>query len=171
MSDFRKPREFGGNRGENRFGRRNSDRPSFGNRPTGPSRNGGGDFHRPEMHRAVCSKCGNSCEVPFRPNGKKPVYCSECFGNTTRSTPSDNFQRRDSNTPSPAQPQARDTRIDDLKGQMDAVQSKLDKILKIIESHSHSVAPIIVPEKVSAPKEEKKKATAVKKSPAKKKNS
>ncbi len=34
---------------------------------------------RPAQHRAVCAKCGKTCEVPFKPTGDKPVYCSECF--------------------------------------------------------------------------------------------
>lgn len=37
------------------------------------------DFGEKVMHRATCSECGNSCEVPFKPNGKKPVMCSNCF--------------------------------------------------------------------------------------------
>lgn len=36
-------------------------------------------FERPQMHRAVCATCGNSCEVPFKPNGSKPIYCRDCF--------------------------------------------------------------------------------------------
>ena len=32
-----------------------------------------------EMHKVVCSDCGNECEVPFKPNTKRPVYCRECF--------------------------------------------------------------------------------------------
>lgn len=39
----------------------------------------GGD--RP-MFSAVCEKCGNQCEVPFRPTGDKPVYCKDCFGSS-----------------------------------------------------------------------------------------
>ncbi len=31
------------------------------------------------MHKAVCSNCGRDCEVPFRPSGDKPVFCSDCF--------------------------------------------------------------------------------------------
>ncbi len=34
---------------------------------------------RPMMHRATCDKCGKDCEVPFRPSGNKPVFCSRCF--------------------------------------------------------------------------------------------
>jgi len=32
-----------------------------------------------EMHSATCSSCGKACQVPFRPSGDKPVYCSDCF--------------------------------------------------------------------------------------------
>ncbi len=32
-----------------------------------------------EMHKAVCSECGNECEVPFKPTEGKPVYCKECY--------------------------------------------------------------------------------------------
>ena len=34
---------------------------------------------RREMHKAVCDECGKDCEVPFKPSGNKPVYCSDCF--------------------------------------------------------------------------------------------
>ncbi|MDH5770948.1 MAG: DNA-directed RNA polymerase [Candidatus Bathyarchaeota archaeon] len=32
-----------------------------------------------EMHKAVCADCGKECEVPFKPDGSKPVYCRECY--------------------------------------------------------------------------------------------
>ena len=32
-----------------------------------------------EMHAAVCAQCGKDTEVPFRPSGDRPVYCSDCF--------------------------------------------------------------------------------------------
>ena len=32
-----------------------------------------------EMHDAVCSECGENCQVPFKPSGDKPVKCQECF--------------------------------------------------------------------------------------------
>ena len=34
-----------------------------------------------EMFTATCSDCGREAQVPFRPNGMKPVYCSDCFSN------------------------------------------------------------------------------------------
>lgn len=32
-----------------------------------------------EMFSATCSSCGKEAQVPFRPSGAKPVYCSDCF--------------------------------------------------------------------------------------------
>ncbi|HHW91769.1 MAG TPA: zinc-binding protein [Firmicutes bacterium] len=32
-----------------------------------------------EMFPAVCAACGKETQVPFRPTGERPVYCSECF--------------------------------------------------------------------------------------------
>jgi len=44
---------------------------------------GGGRFGRDrpprEMHTATCAECGTECQVPFKPNGEKPVYCNDCF--------------------------------------------------------------------------------------------
>ncbi len=34
---------------------------------------------RPDMFSATCAECGNNCQVPFKPNGSKPIYCSNCF--------------------------------------------------------------------------------------------
>jgi len=32
-----------------------------------------------EMHKATCADCGKECEVPFKPDGSRPVYCRECY--------------------------------------------------------------------------------------------
>ncbi|MDD2444767.1 MAG: hypothetical protein PHX15_01795 [Candidatus Nanoarchaeia archaeon] len=31
------------------------------------------------MHKAICSKCGKECEVPFKPTEGRDVLCSDCF--------------------------------------------------------------------------------------------
>ncbi|MSR85612.1 hypothetical protein EXS71_04235 [Candidatus Uhrbacteria bacterium] len=36
------------------------------------------------MHGAICGMCHKPCEVPFMPNGKKPVYCASCFRKNER---------------------------------------------------------------------------------------
>ena len=38
----------------------------------------GGGMGR-QMYPAVCAQCGKDTEVPFRPRGDRPVYCSECY--------------------------------------------------------------------------------------------
>lgn len=43
----------------------------------------GGSFQR-EMHPAVCATCGKETQVPFRPSGDRPVYCSDCFSASRR---------------------------------------------------------------------------------------
>lgn len=53
-----------------------SGRRSFGGRRDFGGR-GGGDR---QMYPAVCAACGRDCQVPFFPDGSKPVYCSDCFG-------------------------------------------------------------------------------------------
>ena len=35
---------------------------------------------------ATCSSCGREAQVPFRPTGSKPVYCSDCFTNQRASS-------------------------------------------------------------------------------------
>ena len=52
------------------------------------SSGGGGYSSGPrELHTATCSSCGKSCEVPFKPTGDKPVYCSDCFQSQRGSRP------------------------------------------------------------------------------------
>ena len=51
----------------------------------GPRRGGSGGFSRSfnsgprEMSKATCSDCGQETEVPFEPDGKRPVYCRNCY--------------------------------------------------------------------------------------------
>ena len=43
-------------------------------------RGGGGGYGAPrEMTDAVCSDCGQPCQVPFKPTEGRPVYCRNCF--------------------------------------------------------------------------------------------
>ncbi len=72
---------------------------SFGGGNKFNDRSSGG---RPDMHRATCSDCGDSCQVPFKPSGSKPIFCSHCFekqggggGNSRPSYGNDRGGRRD----------------------------------------------------------------------------
>jgi len=37
--------------------------------------------------RVICADCGKECEVPFKPSGDRPVYCSECFSKHRKGNP------------------------------------------------------------------------------------
>jgi len=64
------------------------------------------------MFEATCDKCGSRCEVPFRPNGEKPVYCRACFG------------KSDSGSAGRGP--------DQYRIQFDILNAKLDKIIKAL---------------------------------------
>ncbi len=105
--DFGRPEsKFGGERRGSFEGRRDSGRRDGGFGSNRGSRDGGGGFGASRggsrdggfgarrdsgfggekvMHRATCAECGSSCEVPFKPTGEKPVYCSTCFGSRAES--------------------------------------------------------------------------------------
>ncbi|MEM2099577.1 MAG: CxxC-x17-CxxC domain-containing protein [Candidatus Bathyarchaeia archaeon] len=41
-------------------------------------------FHAEGLFKAVCSECGGSCEVPFKPDPERPVYCKKCWAKKRR---------------------------------------------------------------------------------------
>ena len=89
MADFHKKKRFGGRdsdrRGSDRPRRERPDFDRFEKKPFEGKRSfEKRDFDRRgpedrEMHTATCDKCGKTCELPFKPRGGKPVYCSSCF--------------------------------------------------------------------------------------------
>jgi CxxC-x17-CxxC domain-containing protein len=178
MKEFRRPsgqgagRSSGIERREQSSGSR-SPRPSFGGDRAGYG-NHKGDFNSGERreikHTATCSECNNTCEVPFRPNGSKPVYCKDCFGKKKGAQGNSNYEKRDfapqahTSREERVSAPVRDTRIDELKAQVDSMQSKLDRILRAMETAK--VAEVVKTEKIEktiAPvaKVEMKKATVV----------
>ncbi|MBU4202038.1 MAG: hypothetical protein L6243_04425 [Candidatus Altiarchaeales archaeon] len=32
-----------------------------------------------ESHKVTCAECGQEAEVPFKPDGTRPVYCKDCY--------------------------------------------------------------------------------------------
>ena len=72
---------FGGWRSSSWFWRGGNDR--GGNRWGGGrwGNRGGWRDERREFFLVTCDDCGDECEVPFKPTGDKPVYCSHCFRN------------------------------------------------------------------------------------------
>lgn len=105
-------------------------------------------FNRPrfedkQMFDATCAKCGNKCQVPFRPIDGKPIFCSNCF------------EKKGGAADSGAN-------LDQLKQQFGMLHAKLDAILKAL-----SATPAVAQHVTKAVKEEKA-TKKVKKTPAKK---
>jgi CxxC-x17-CxxC domain-containing protein len=130
------------------------------------------------MHKAVCDECHKSCEVPFRPSGDKPIYCSDCFS-SKREDNGDRAPRREFNDrpaprrefndrPSPSQSSSfakpAGGANDDVKRQLSEMNSKLDRLINSIEKLAGSKAVVATPV-VAKPVA---KAKVVAKAPAKK---
>lgn len=133
----------------------------FGGRSKfGSDRDKGRPGGRMELFPAVCAECKKNCEVPFRPTNDKPVYCRDCFGKQRQvpgrnsngaDGPRVNFQREEFQEreyrPEPTKPQ-NDEKIDALKRQLDLVESKLNRILELVNVKPETPAPITPNEKV-----------------------
>lgn len=123
------------------------DRKPFGNKPFGGPRGGGFDRGPREMFQANCAKCGNTCEVPFRPNGTKPVYCNNCFNKD--SAPRAEFSPRPPRqefTPRP------DQSFNDLKAELRVVNQNLERLISLMTPKAPVAA---VSADASAPKAKK----------------
>ena len=139
MAEFNK-RSSGFGAGRRGGFRKEHGRPSFGGRP-GFNRGGGRGDERPQLFSAVCATCQKQCEVPFRPSGEKPVYCNDCFRGG-REKPQNDFGRGgDRGNQNERGGQAVDGRIDDLKRQVEAMNAKLDTLIKIVGSGSSTAVP------------------------------
>lgn len=159
MGNFNRDRRGGGRS----FGRRD-----FGNRGFDRGRDRGfgrGSDH--PMYKATCSNCGKECQVPFQPTNGKPVYCSDCFEKMGHGG-------QDSRRPGRSEFRPQGASFDQSKIQLDAINSKLDKILNILQPKVEVPAEPQTEktEAVEAVKEEKPKKvkkTAKKKASTKKK--
>jgi len=112
------------------------------------------------MYRAVCSRCGKDCEVPFRPTSGKPVFCSQCFEGRDNSRGDDRRDNRSDN---------RGGGTDQLQRQLTNLEAKVDRILKLLTPEEKKVEPAEVKEEIQVPVVEKKVKKAAKKVVAKKK--
>jgi CxxC-x17-CxxC domain-containing protein len=98
------------------------------------------DSRRTQLYDAVCAECGKTCQVPFRPSGDRPVYCSECFekkggkdGNGSRDRR--DFSRRsygdrDSQRSAPNETDNRSA--SQLVEKIEALNAKLDKVIDLL---------------------------------------
>lgn len=144
-------------------------------RPAGGGRSFNRNSRDREMFRTTCSNCGNECEVPFKPNGSKPVFCSECFdrngGEQRRSNDRDysaprrpsferpqSFQRPSYND----RPQENSRPQQNNNAQFAELSSKLDRIITLLTPkpavQTEESAPV-VEKKAKSPRKPKSELT------------
>ena len=133
-------------------------RPKFGGNKSGGGSRFGSKFSKgkdnagraPELFSTTCSQCKKTCEVPFRPSADKPVYCSACFGKKSLDEGRQErgvYNKRDVRKERPdytklprAERPARHDRpaalpdrgIEDLKLQLTKIESRLNRILDLM---------------------------------------
>lgn len=135
MKDFKK--SFGGNRGgfKGGFDRGSRDGGGFRGAPRRDERSS-------EMFEATCATCKKTCEVPFRPNGKKPVLCKDCFASSKGDAPERSFSRdtRDSRDSfrheaprHSARHESAPRQDDGMKAEIVKLGTKLDTLIGLME--------------------------------------
>ena len=118
---FHRDSGSGGKRGGQRFG--GSGKSFGGGKRFGEGSRGFQD--KPAMKfPATCAECGSRCQVPFKPNGSKPVLCSTCFGNDGGSTKNTFSAGKNFGAPRPS------SAMDDLLAE---INNKLDHIIRSLK--------------------------------------
>jgi CxxC-x17-CxxC domain-containing protein len=118
----------GGGRREGRGGGWGGER-KFGGAGGWKKDRGGFDHgaSRGEMHDAVCAGCGKDCQVPFRPNGRKPVYCNFCFKKEDAGGKS--FERNEFGGGGERSFRKHDAGNNEIQDQLKLINDKLDAII------------------------------------------
>jgi CxxC-x17-CxxC domain-containing protein len=106
----------------------------FGPKNFGKSGNRDSRFEDRPMFETTCAKCGNRCEVPFKPNGEKPVYCKDCFG----ASKGESFGSKGNNPFSKTFGSGKPDRSNE---NFEKLNAKLERILKLLEALGQKKEP------------------------------
>lgn len=138
-------------------------RPSFGGGARRPQARAFGE--QTETFKTSCSKCHAACEVPFRPNGKKPVFCKNCFVRDDARPTGNSYEKRSYNSERPApQPiQQEDSRIGAMQKELGTIHTKLDALIKSLEGSAYDSILSASKDRAEKPKKAPVKKVAKKK--------
>lgn len=123
-----------------------------------------------EMHDAVCSQCGNECQIPFQPRPGRDVFCSRCF-EKNRASDTGTSDRRTFDKPSYNREdrQPKPVEIPNYKTQFETLNAKMDKILDLLTTTEvEPVEPTTTAIVANATEEEKGEEPKTKKASPKK---
>jgi len=142
---------------------RNDSKPRFGDRHDRGDRLVKKDV---QLFAAKCTTCGKSCEVPFRPDGTKPVLCRDCFSDKN-SSPTNMTASRDRFTKNelvghkpvrvyeaPKELNAAPKQYELLLKQLAVVETKVSQILELINVSEKLITalPLVAQGEVSSEK-------------------
>ncbi len=114
-----------------------------------------------EMFQATCDNCGNTCQVPFKPSGDKPVLCDNCFtkkraDSTREYKASPDYvareDRRDTRTERPVRSFTEnaattntprpDQKVNDLQMKYDSLNSKVSELITITKTLTEKLSSL-----------------------------
>lgn len=89
---------------------------------------------RDNLFDTICSMCGDECQVPFRPDGRKPVKCRNCF---KKDGAQGRFMRDASSQKSFGSRFDRDDRApradnSKIEARLDSIEAKLDALIEAL---------------------------------------
>jgi CxxC-x17-CxxC domain-containing protein len=182
-ADYRTKKKFGGKPAFD--GNRGGDRGNSGNRggqgDRGGNRGGhggfggnrGGERRDVEMFKTTCTSCGKAAEVPFRPDGSKPVLCRDCFtsnkqddrGNSGGRDRFSNDRKPERSSSAPQRDHGPSPDYKTLLAQVSTLEAKMNEILALLKTASASASTTEEKAEVAAAlaKEKKPKNIAAKK--------
>jgi CxxC-x17-CxxC domain-containing protein len=135
-------------------------KPSFGSKPgygNKPSFGADRDKKDVTLYNATCTTCGKSCEVPFRPDGKKPVLCRDCFAakNDSPTNSANNRERFTTNemvgrapertfAPKQAYPNVSQAEFSTMSKQLISLEAKVAEIIALLKTTPVAkLAPVV----------------------------
>ena len=127
--------------GNNRFENKPYGRPAFAKKSWGDNKTSDRSDRPVTLHRATCSECGRSCEVPFKPTAGKPIFCKDCFAKRGGGTPREDgggYPKRDFNSSPSFKPQIPGPNVtlsnDKVTKELEAVNAKLERLIRAVEA-------------------------------------
>lgn len=98
-----------------------------------------------QMHSAVCAKCGNTCQIPFKPTAGRDVFCRDCFrsseGSDAQRPERKSFDRPAFNREE-SRPQPHAVETPNYKAQFETLNAKMDHIITLLSKTHSQPAPV-----------------------------
>ncbi len=106
------------------------------------------------LHKATCTQCGKACEVPFRPDGSKPVLCGACFTDRNDSSFRSQSSNRSDYKPNRSygagnaapRPERSNAELMQITKRLTMLEAKVSQLINMVSAMSNQA--IVTPEPV-----------------------